>query len=182
MITIKNVLYCRYDNIALKDLLAKHVHAVDSDKAKVLLNLSLTMKYNTCRWGSVSKNFSEQYQLNKIKKMDMDNVDNAIRIVVCKYPFSDEKYLWTDNLHTTIRHIRNNGIACKLNDIKYYIIEVENGVATRIINIRNSFSSSLGFGSVESAIKRYKYSENKTLIALRYTVGDFLEENNYLLF
>lgn len=114
-----------------------------------------------------------------IEKMEKDRYNHAIRVVVCKYPFSDKVIVWTDNLHSTVKYIREYGKEVKLKDIPFYVVDlsllshpVVSAVDMKVL--RPNLSAIVG--AVSSAYFRYEMSNLKDLIDAGYLVGDLLDD------
>lgn len=167
----------------LVDLYCKHMIRVDYDKeskANRLLSASRTIGYGYCEWGSHDYSRSNVFHhLGIIEKMEKEGYNHAIRVVVCKYPFSDKVIVWTDNLHSTVKYIREYGKEVKLKDIPFYVVDlsllshpVVSAVDMKVL--RPNLSAIVG--AVSSAYFRYEMSNLKDLIDVGYLVGDLLDD------
>lgn len=171
----------------LKDLYCKHMIRCDentSHKAEQLLRESQAIGYDICEWGLNSGHPSIlSYHLKKIVKMEKDGYDHAIRIVKCKYDFNEQPVLWIDNLHSAVKYIRQYGKQVKIKDIPFYIVDISNFHNPVIIgyngSLKNRYEDILG--AVSCAYKRFRRSNSKNLISIRYTLDDFLTDNQKLL-
>ena len=114
--------------------------------------------------------------------MEADRYNKPIRIVLCRYEFCKETIIWTDNLHSTIKYIREYGKDVRLKDIPFYVVDLT--IPTRIIvkgygeSLSNITSDILG--AVASAYFRYENSDSKELIDAHYLVSDLLDENEII--
>lgn len=115
--------------------------------------------------------------------MEKDGYDHAIRIVKCKYDFFEQPVLWIDNLHSAVKYIRQYGKQVKIKDIPFYIVDISNFHNPVIIgyngSLKNRYEDILG--AVSCAYKRFRRSNSKNLISIRYTLDDFLTDNQKLL-
>lgn len=127
------------DNILelkLTDLLCKHVFN-SSDKAFKLLMASIRVGYDYCQWNVANNHFKDfDYDMQRILKMEKDNYNHALRIVACKYSFSENIFYWCDNMHSAIKYIRQYGKDVRLKDLPFYV--VTSGYNTKIITYNNS--------------------------------------------
>ena len=166
-------------NTKLTDLMCKHVCSLESAQAQQVYKETLKTGYD-CRWGSVSGNTDGLHHLHNILRQERDNYNHTVRIVVTS-DLTNKKYIWTDNLHSTIKYIRQKGMKTKLIDIPCYVIDL---TATKItvIDINNSVRQSLKDieGAIRSAVNRGRRS-TPNLMALNYTIKDFLMDNTLLL-
>ncbi len=167
----------------LVDLYCKHMIRVDYDKeskANRLLSVSRTIGYDYCEWGRHDYSRSNVFHhLGIIEKMEKDRYNHAIRVVLCKYHFSDKVIVWTDNLHSTVKYIREYGKEVKLKDIPFYVVDLSllshpiiSAVDMKVL--RPSLSAIVG--AVSSAYFRYEMSNLKDLIDAGYLVGDLLDD------
>lgn len=167
----------------LVDLYCKHMIRVDYDKdskANRLLSASRVIGYDYCEWGSHDYSRSNvSHHLGIIEKMEKDGYNHAIRVVVCKYPFSDKVIVWTDNLHSTVKYIREYGKGVKLKDISFYVVDLfllSHPVVSAVdMNVLRPSLSAI-VGAVSSAYFRYEMSNSKDLIDVGYLVGDLLDD------
>lgn len=115
--------------------------------------------------------------------METADYRHAVRIVICKYDFSDKQYIWTDNLHSTIRYLRQYGLDTKVKDIPFYIIDLSDFnnpiISSKKEYLHTDFQSICG--ALSNAYKRFYWSDNEKLMNLHYTVGAFLQDNEILL-
>lgn len=116
-------------NMKLIDMFCKHIIRNSQDniktKADKLYTESLKLGYNFCEWGVHNGHPSDiSFHTGIITKMEKDNYNHAVRIVICKYDFSDKIIVWTDNLHSTIKYIREIGKDACLKDIPFYIVDL----------------------------------------------------------
>lgn len=170
-------------NIKLTELYCKHMIKNNSDKeakSYQLLNASHEIGYKWCEWGShegFSNNLS--HHIDIITKMEKNKYNHAIRIVICKYNFSDKTIVWTDNLHSTIKYIRELGKDACLKDIPFYVVNLTDLKNPKVLGdneiLRPIISDILG--AVSNAYFRYEMSNSKKLINVGYTVNDMLKDN-----
>jgi hypothetical protein len=167
----------------LVDLYCKHMIRVDYDKnskANRLLSASRAIGYDYCEWGSHDYSRSNvPHHLGIIEKMEKDGYNHAIRVVVCKYSFSDKVVVWSDNLHSTVKYIREYGKGVRLKDVPFYVIDLfvlSHPIVSAIDMevLRPNLSEIIG--SVSSAYFRYEKSNLKDLIDVGYLVGDLLDD------
>lgn len=167
----------------LVDLYCKHMIRVDYDKnskANRLLSASRAIGYDYCEWGSHDYSRSNVFHhLGIIEKMEKDGYNHAIRVVVCKYSFSDKVVVWSDNLHSTVKYIREYGKEVRLKDVPFYVIDLfvlSNPIVSAVDMevLRPNLSEIIG--SVSSAYSRYERSNSKDLIDVGYLVGDLLDD------
>lgn len=111
--------------------------------------------------------------------MEKNKYNHAIRIVICKYNFSDKTIVWTDNLHSTIKYIRKLGKDACLKDIPFYVVNLTNLKYPKVLSnneiLRPIISDILG--AVSNAYFRYEMSNSKELINIGYTVNDMLNDS-----
>jgi len=171
-------------NMKLKEMFCKHVIRRNPDgtknKAGKLYIESVKLGYNVCEWGTHSGHPSNiSYHIGKITKMEKDSYNHAVRIVICKYDFCDTPIVWVDNLHSAIKYIREYGKNVKLRDIPFYVVDISDYEHPSI----NGYNGSLRekhediLGAVSCAYKRFRRSNSKELIEIRYTLCDFLYDN-----
>lgn len=167
----------------LVDLYCKHMIRVDYDKnskANRLLSASRAIGYDYCEWGSHDYSRSNVFHhLGIIEKMEKDGYNHAIRVVVCKYPFSDKVVVWSDNLHSTVKYIREYGKEVRLKDVPFYVIDLfvlSHSIVSAVDMevLRPNLSEIIG--SVSSAYSRYERSNSKDLIDIGYLVGALLDD------
>lgn len=170
-------------NIKLTDLYCKHVikhNLDDKSKSVQLLNVSQKLGYKWCEWGS-HEGFSSDlsHHLSIITGMERDGYDHAIRIVICKYNFSNKLVVWTDNLHSTIKYIREYGKNVRLKDIPFYVIDMTKLEQIRVLSYNKSLRliTSDILGAVSNAYYRYEMSNSPELINIGYIVSDILNDN-----
>ena len=169
-------------NMKLTDMFCKHVIKTEemSIKAENLYLESVKLRYNICEWGSHSGHPSDiLFHIDKITKMENDNYNHALRIVVCKYDFSNTHTVWIDNLHSTIKYIRKYGINVKLRDVPFYVVDISDYNNPTINGYNGSLRENYEdiLGAISCAYKRFRRSNSKELIEIRYTLGDFLYDN-----
>ena len=119
--------------------------------------------------------------MNNILRQERDNYNHALRIVITNDLATNKRYIWTDNLHSTIKYIREKGLKTKLIDVPFYVIDLTTTMIT-VIDVNNSVRQSLKDiqGAIRSAVNRVRRS-TPNLMALNYTVKDFLTDNMILL-
>lgn len=171
-------------NMKLKDMFCKHVIRRYPDgmsiKAGKLYIESVKIGYNVCEWGVHSGHPSNiSYHIGKITKMEKDNYNHAVRIVICKYDFCNTPIVWVDNLHSAIKYIRQYGKAVRLRDVPFYIVDIMDYVNPSIKGYNGSLRESYEdiTGAVSCAYKRFRRSNSKELVETRYTLEDFLYDN-----
>lgn len=174
-------------NMKLADMFCKHVIRRNPDgiqiKADKLYTESLKLGYNFCEWGVHSGHPSDiSFHTGIITKMEKDNYNHAIRIVICKYDFCDTHIVWIDNLHSAIKYIREYGKNVKLGDIPFYIVDISDYDHPSIHGYKGSLRECYEdiLGAVSCAYKRFRRSNSKKLIEIGYTVKDFLYDNPML--
>lgn len=116
-------------NMKLIDMFCKHIIRNSQDniktKADKLYTESLKLGYNFCEWGVHSGHPSDiSFHTGIITKMEKDNYNHAVRIVICKYDFCDTSIVWVDNLHSAIKYIREYGKDVRLRDIPFYVVDI----------------------------------------------------------
>lgn len=112
-------------NMKLVEMYCKHVILNSSNKSKAnqLLIASNKIHYEYCEWGVHDGSPSDlSHHLSIITKMESDKYNHAVRVVICKYKFCNEPIVWTDNLHSTVKYIREYGKEVRLKDIPFYVI------------------------------------------------------------
>ncbi len=166
-------------NTKLTDLRCKHVCSLESLQAQQVYNETLKTGYD-CRWGSSSGNTDCLHHLNNILRQERDNYNHAVRIVITN-DLTNKKYIWTDNLHSTIKYIRDKGLKTKLIDIPFYVIDLTRKKVT-VIDVNNSIRQSLKDiqGAISSAVNRVS-RVTPDLLLLDYSVKDFLIDNLFLM-
>ena len=170
-------------NMKLTDMYCKHMIKNDSNfnsKANRLLKFSDKIEYEFCEWGSHEKQPSNIFHhLNIITKMETDNYNHPIRIVICKYDFCNKPIIWTDNLHSTVKYIREYGKEAKLKDIPFYVVDLTDLKSPIIKGYKNSLRSDYSdiLGALSNAYFRYEKSNLKELIDVKYLVKDLLCDN-----
>lgn len=168
-------------NIKLVDLMCKHVLNTYGKKAKCVLQYSMEYcSYPHCFWGEHDNHAGDlKYHIMHINKMEKDMFEMPIRIIKCKYPFSDEVFYWADNLHSTVRNIRRYGKRVTLREVDFYIVDITEQQHVKLISYNESIRENLAdiCNIVGCAYNRYTWSNNEKLIDIRYTVGDFLDDN-----
>lgn len=174
-------------NMKLTDMFCKHVirnnHDCTQLKAGKLYTESVKLGYNECEWGVHSGYPSDtSFHISKITKMEKDNYNHAVRIIICKYDFCDSPIVWIDNLHSAIKYIREYGKDVKLIDIPFYVVDISDYQHPSIHgyngSLRDNYEDILG--AVSCAYKRFRYSNSKELIEIGYTLKDFLCDNPML--
>lgn len=169
-------------DMRLTDLLCKHVFNTTNptdDRAWKLLMASIDVGYNWCLWGTHSGHIQDfGYHMNKIIKMENDGYEHALRIVKCKYDFSDSTYYWCDNIHSSIMYLRKYGLDTRLRDIPFYVIDIT-GTTPLVLSYNNSVRNSDEDirGAIQCAYKRKDRSNSKEIVYIGYTLKDFINEN-----
>lgn len=175
----------RLGNLYCKHMIKCSNTGYVASKANRLFAASDALGYEFCEWGSHSGHHSNlPYHRNVIMKMESDNYNHVLRIVVCKYDFCDDMIIWTDNLHSTIKYIRQYGRNASLRDVPFYVVNLsrlDNPIVTSCDEtaLRSSISDVLG--AVSSAYFRYEMSNSRDLIDVGYLVDDLLYDNPELL-
>ena len=169
-------------NMKLIDLMCKHVLRRNNANVaeKVLRFATEYCKYPYCLWGIHDGHENDlNYHINRIHKMELDNFSMPIRIVKCKYQFSDKEYYWADNLHFTVKAIRKHGKKATLENVDLYIVDITDLSNVKLIDYNRSIRENFREISniVQCAYDRYAWSNNSELIELEYTVKDFLNDN-----
>lgn len=170
----------------LTDMYCKHMVRIDNNntKANKLLQESRKIGYDICEWG-LHRGYpsSPQHHMGIIRKMEKDNYNHTVRIVICKYDFYEEPIIWIDNLHSAIKYIREYGRDVKLQDIPFYIVDISKYDSPSICGynhfLKNNYENILG--AVSCAYKRFSRSNSKELIDVHYTIEDLLNDNPWLL-
>lgn len=170
-------------NIKLEDMLCKHVLNIASDKAKRMLEESKNIGYPGCMWGYYHDHSNVRHQLGIIERMEEDDYTHSIRVVICSYEHTPGKFIWTDNLHTTIKAIREKGRDARLRDVPFYVVDVSDKEHVIVYDYNRSLHDDMVRirGAVDSARFRLMRSDSKDLLQINYTVKDFLEDNPDLL-
>ncbi len=171
-------------NMNLVDMYCKHMILNNSSnelKANQLLSASNKIHYEFCEWGSHDGRPSDlSHHLSIITKMETDKYNHAVRIVICKYKFCNKSIVWTDNLHSTIKYIREYGKKVKLKDIPFYVVDLSD-LGHPVIGAydKNVIKPNLSdiLGAISSAYFRYEMSNSQELINTAYSVGDLLNDN-----
>lgn len=187
-IEIKNNVSEKILQMHLKDMFCKHIIKNHSNnkqtKADRLYIESCKIGYSICEWGAHSGHPSDiQYHLKKIKNMERDNYNHAIRIVVCKYDFCNHNIMWVDNLHSAIKYIRQYGINVKLKDIPFYVVDISDYNHPIISGYENSLNNNYEdiLGAISCGYARYRRSNLEDLIKVGYTIQEFLYDNPIFL-
>lgn len=115
-------------DMKLIDMYCKHMIRNDlsnDSKANQLLSASREVHYEYCEWGRHDYSRSNVlHHLGIIDKMESDGYNHAIRVVICKYQFCDKTIVWTDNLHSTVKYIREKGKEVRLRDVPFYVVDL----------------------------------------------------------
>lgn len=174
-------------NMKLADMFCKHVIRRNPEeisiKADRLYIESIKLEYNVCEWGVHSGHPSDiSFHISKITKMEKDNYNHAVRVVICKYDFCDTPIVWVDNLHSAIKYIREYGKDVKLRDIPFYVVDISDYEHPSIHGYNGSLREKHEdiCGAVSCAYKRFRRSNSKELIEISYTLKDFLYDNPML--
>lgn len=176
----------KFLNIKLVDLYCKHMlksNMNKESKATHLLAASHKVGYKYCEWGSHEELPSDLlHHLNIITKMEDDDYQHAVRIVICQYSFCERPIIWSDNLHSTIKYVRELGKEVCLKDIPFYVIDITNLKCPIVRGYRHSLNSNISdiLGAVSCAYSRYDRSNLKELIDIHYTINDLLSDNTEL--
>lgn len=174
-------------NMKLTDMFCKHVIRRNPDgiqvKAGKLYIESCKLGYKVCNWGlHVGHAGDIHYHIGLIIQMENDNYNHAVRIVICKYDFCDTPIIWVDNIHSAIKYIRKYGKDVKLRDIPFYVVDISDydhpSIKGYSGSLRENYEDILG--AVSCAYKRFRRSNSKSLIAIGYTLKDFLYDNPML--
>lgn len=97
-----------------------------------------------------------------------------VSIVFCERPV-----IWSDNLHSTIKYIREFGKEACLRDIPFYVIDLTHLEDPAAKGYRDSLNHNISdiLGAVSCAFSRYNRSNLKELIDIHYTINDLLNDN-----
>lgn len=173
-------------NMKLVNLYCKHMILTNlnkESKANHLLVASHKAGYEFCEWGSHEELPSNLlHHLNIITKMEDDDYKHAVRIVICKYSFCERPVIWSDNLHSTVKYIREFGKDACLRDIPFYVIDLTHLDNPVVKGYRDSLNQNISdiLGAVSCAYFRYDMSNLKELIDIHYTINDLLNDNTEL--
>ena len=162
----------------LIDMRCKHVLNIDW-KEQLVLKYAKECGYEWCLWGSHDGHTGDvDYHKNHIFKMQQEGFVRPLRIVICSYPHSNEKYIWVDNLHSCIHYIRQYGLDVKLKQVPFYIIDISE-YKDVVVSYNNSVIQNPVCVSkaIECAYYRRIMSNNKKLLEVNYMVSDFLNSN-----
>ena len=167
----------------LVDMFCKHIIRRESDdihtKASKLYLESCKLDYKVCNWGMHVGHASDiQYHINSIIQMERDGYNPIIRIVVCKYSFCNTPIVWIDNLHSAIKYVREYGKNIKLRDIPFYVVDISDyrhpSISGYNGSLREDYEDILG--AVSCAYRRFRYSNSKELIGIKYTLEEYAEQ------
>lgn len=173
-------------NTKLINLYCKHMILTNlnkDSKANRLLVASYKVGYEFCEWGSHEELPSDLlHHLNIITKMEDDDYRHAVRIVICQYSFCERPVIWSDNLHSTVKYIREFGKDACLRDIPFYVIDLMHLDNPVVKGYRDSLNQNISdiLGAVSCAYFRYDMSNLKELIDIHYTINDLLNDNTEL--
>lgn len=173
-------------NTKLINLYCKHMILTNlnkDSKANRLLVASYKVGYEFCEWGSHEELPSDLlHHLNIITKMEDDDYRHAVRIVICQYSFCERPVIWSDNLHSTVKYIREFGKDACLRDIPFYVIDLMYLDNPVVKGYRDSLNQNISdiLGAVSCAYFRYDMSNLKELIDIHYTINDLLNDNTEL--
>lgn len=181
-ITIKKVVATEEVlDIKLVDLMCKHILSIDNPVAEKVLSYSNDdCGYAYCLWGIHNGHKGDlDYHISSIRKMEEESFHMPIRIVKCKYPFSDKTFYWADNLHNTVKAVREHGKDATLRNIDFYIVGISDLWDVQLVSYNDSLRENFAdvFGAIKKSYARYSRSNSKRLIELKYTVGDLLRDN-----
>lgn len=169
-------------DMPLIEMRCKHVFNPGIKEDTVLLE-SNRIGYKWCEWGRYSgheKNF--KYHMGVIHRMEKDDYFHAVRIVVCAYDFSVEKYIWVDNLHSAIRYMRKYGVNVLLRQIPFYVVDITQPIV-RIFAYSEYLRTTREDiqGAIDCAYKRKERSDSEVLINADYRLLDFVKTNPMFL-
>lgn len=173
-------------NMKLVNLYCKHMIQTNTNKeskSNHLLAASHKAGYEYCEWGSHEELPSDLlHHLNIITKMEDDDYRHAVRIVICKYRFCETPVIWSDNLHSTVKYIREFGKDACLRDIPFYVIDLTHLDNPVVKGYRDSLNQNISdiLGAVSCAFSRYNRSNLKELIDIHYMINDLLNDNTEL--
>lgn len=173
-------------NTKLINLYCKHMILTNlnkESKANHLLVASHKAGYEFCEWGSHEELPSDLlHHLSIITKMEDDDYMHAVRIVICQYSFCERPVIWSDNLHSTVKYIREFGKDACLRDIPFYVIDLMHLDNPVVKGYRDSLNQNISdiLGAVSCAYFRYDMSNLKELIDIHYTINDLLNDNTEL--
>lgn len=162
--------------VPIKDCLCKHVMRM-TPRAQQVYNACIDV-YPVVRWGTRIKllNCPESnwiYQTDKIKRMVAECYKNSIRVVI-----GDNKQVWIDNLHSAIRDILIYGENHKLVYSRIYVVDLRADTPVVVdvsVGLRDSVKDIIG--AIECSYRRMERVDGK-LYDIRYTVGEFMKDNN----
>lgn len=162
----------------LLDMRCKHVLRIGW-KEQLVLQHSKECGYEWCLWGSHNGHAGDiDYHKNHIYKMQKDNLNRPIRIVICSYPFSEKKYIWVDNFHSCIHYVRRYGFDVKLKDIPFYVVDISDYKDILYSYKESVINNPVDVArTIECAYHRRTRSNNKDLLQIDYSVADFLNSN-----
>lgn len=181
MMEIKHIINNDLLNMKLTDMRCKHA-LPETAKGNEVIRLSKEIGYEWAKWGAHSNHNNVAYHADVVMKMEFDMFEHPERIVVCDYPFSNEKHVWIDNMHSAVMYVRKYGLDVKLSDIPFYVVDISGGNEIVADNGTGIVIPNKASGAVISARKRQAWSCSEELIALNYTLKDLLEENPVLLY
>lgn len=170
-------------DMKLTDMYCKHmiIRNINNDsKMNRLLSASDKIGYEFCEWGMHDGYPSDLYHhINIITKMEKDNYKHSVRIVICKYDFCSKPIIWVDNLHSTVKYIREYGKEVKLKDIPFYVVDLTDLKNPIVKGYNNSLRKNISdiLGTVSNAYFRYDMSNSKELIDVEYLVKDLINDN-----
>lgn len=159
------------------DLQCKHVMVLNSEKAKMVWEESKHIDAMKNMWGYTSGIWKDEkenklIQMHTIKKMVYKCLYMPFRIVI-----DTKGFIWTDNLHSSIRDIMVYGTGTKLKDVSCYIIDLRSNIPV-VVNVRHSLHNDINDikGAVHAAYQRNGRISD-TIRNINYTVKEFLYDN-----
>ena len=171
-------------NMKLTDCLCKHVFSTDgsqgaNERSWKLLMASIDVGYKYCLWNTFAGHIKDfDYDMGRILKMEDDGYEHALRIVKCKYDFSDSMYYWCDNIHSSIMYLRKHGLDVRLRDLPFYVVDITD-ITPQVLSYNNSVRNCEDDvkGAIQSAYQRKEWSNSREIVDIGYTIGDFIKEN-----
>ncbi len=169
-------------DMQLQKMYCKHVLKL-GEREKHILEISNELGYSWCLWGTNEGHGGDlNHHLGIIHGMERDNYNHAIRIVVCRYAFSNEKFVWVDNLHSCIRYIRKFGLTVTLKEVPFYVVDISEN-PNKIISYKGSLRNKETdiFNALQRALDRRAWSNSQELLNNRYSIQEFIHANPELL-
>ena len=181
---VKNILNAKLVNMYCKHVLSQSSDTLNTTENKLYVE-SKKLGYDVVLWGTHLGHAGDiKYHIDKILQMETDQYNHAIRVVICKYDFCDTPIIWADNLHSTIKYIREYGKGVRLKDVPFYVVDISNYNYPSVYGHKGSLRKNNEdiLGAVACAYKRFRRSNSPNLIELGYTIDDFLADHPELYF